>query len=76
MFVPRGNEQIIHINSTVTGLQINITKAIHEPGTDYKCSIVTKINVSDQKYSNGVTLIVGRFNMFTVYAKYLYKNII
>ena len=41
VFIPDGTtEQSVPINSTVTGLQINITKGVHEPGTYYKCHVV------------------------------------
>ena len=61
-FVPRENEMLLFTNSTVTGLQINVTKGVHETGTYYKCFIANKTNASDQKHSNGVTFnIVGRF---------------
>ena len=40
VFVPDNYEHSFPINSTVTGLQINITKGLHEPVTYYNCHVV------------------------------------
>ena len=59
VFIPDGTtEQSVPINSTVTGLQINITKGVHEPGTYYKCHVIrfdSEANLQTLK-SNNITV--------------------
>ena len=57
--IPDGTtEQSVPINSTVTGLQINITKGVHEPGTYYKCCVLKRFNATffSTLESNDVTV--------------------
>ena len=59
VFVPDNTtEQSVPINSTVTGLQINITKGVHEPGTYYKCYVLKRFNATffSTLESNDVTI--------------------
>ena len=51
-------EQSVPINSTVTGLQINITKGVYETGTYYKCYVLKRFNATffSQLESNDVTV--------------------
>ena len=57
--IPDGTtEQSVPINSTVTGLQINITKGVHEPGTYYMCLVLKHFNATffSTLESNDVTV--------------------
>ena len=51
-------EQSVPINSTVTGIQINITKGVHEPGTYYNCHVLKRCNATffSQLNSNNITV--------------------
>ena len=57
--IPDGTtEKSVPINSTVTGLQINITKGVHETGTYYKCHVLKHFNATflSTLESNDVTV--------------------
>ena len=51
-------EQSVSINTTVTGLQINITKGVHEPGTYYSCHVVRIDSAANPQIlrSNNITV--------------------
>ena len=57
--IPNGTtEQSVPINSTVTGLQINITKGLHEPVTYYNCHVVRLDSAANPQTprSNNITV--------------------
>ena len=57
--IPDGTTvQSVPINSTVTGLKINITKGVHEPGTYYKSYVLKRFNATffSTLESNDVTV--------------------
>ena len=59
VFVPDNTtEQSVPINSTVTGLKINITKGVHETGTYYMCYVLKRFNATffSTLESNDVTV--------------------
>ena len=59
VLIPDGTtEQNVPINSTVTGLQINITKGVHEPGTYYMCHVIRLDSAANPQTmrSNNITV--------------------
>ena len=58
--IPDGTteQSVVPINSTVTGLQINITKGVYETGTYYECYVLKRFNATffSQLESNDVTV--------------------
>ena len=58
-YTPNGiTEQIVTINSTVRGLQINVIRGVYEPGTYYNCFIV-RSDTFDRRNSNSVSANVS-----------------
>ena len=54
-YTPNGiTEQLVIINSTVRGLQINVIRGVYEPGTYYNCFIV-RSETFDRSNSNSVS---------------------